>query len=62
MEEEVKQILEPEAEEDCAEEVEVSPFQLLDRLFEFIADKDEQLNAVLAGYFSKLVTQLLNRK
>ena len=35
---------------------------LLDRLFRFIRSKDTPLNPVLAGYFAKLVTILINRK
>jgi hypothetical protein len=35
---------------------------LLDRLLKFIRSKDKPLNAVLAGYFSKLMTLLINRK
>ena len=35
---------------------------LLDRLMKFIRSTDKPLNAVLAGYFSKLVTLLINRK
>jgi len=36
---------------------------LLDRLFKFIMSKDnEPVNPVLAGYFSKVVCLLINRK
>lgn len=35
---------------------------LLDRLFKFVRSREKPLNAVLAGYFSKLVTLLINRK
>jgi len=36
---------------------------LLDRLFKFIEVKgDEPVNPVLAGYFSKIVQLLINRK
>jgi hypothetical protein len=35
---------------------------LLDRLFKFVLTRDKPLNAVLAGYFAKLVTLLINRK
>ena len=37
---------------------------LLDRLFKFLDTKedDEPVNAVLAGYFSKVVQLLINRK
>lgn len=34
----------------------------MDRLFKFIRSKDTPLNPVLAGYFAKLVTILINRK
>lgn len=34
----------------------------MDRLFKFIRTKDIPLNPVLAGYFAKLVTLLINRK
>ena len=37
-------------------------FVLLDRLFLFIEDTDEDLNPVLAGYFCKLVSLLISRK
>jgi len=35
---------------------------LLDRLFKFIRANEKPLNPVLAGYFAKLVTLLINRK
>jgi len=35
---------------------------LLERLFKFVKSKSKPLNAVLAGYFSKLITLLINRK
>jgi hypothetical protein len=35
---------------------------LLDRLMKFIRPKEKNLNAVLSGYFSKLMTLLLTRK
>jgi len=35
---------------------------LLDKLFSFIETREKPLNPVLAGYFQKLVTILLNRK
>jgi serine/threonine-protein phosphatase 6 regulatory subunit 1 len=36
---------------------------LLDRLFKFIeVEDDTQVNPVLAGYFSKIVQLLINRK
>jgi len=35
---------------------------LLDRLFKFLEDEDEPVNPVLAGYFSKVVQLLINRK
>eukprot|EP00347_Sterkiella_histriomuscorum_P022039 403331901 len=58
-----KPISEPEPEEEDKEEEETSgKFQLLDRLFKFIRQNDTPLNPVLAGYFAKLVTILINRK
>ena len=52
---------EPEPEE--AEESSTGGrYQLLDRLFKFIRTEETPLNAVLAGYFAKLVTLLINRK
>jgi len=35
---------------------------LLERLLKFIRQEEKPVNAVLAGYFSKLVTLLINRK
>lgn len=35
---------------------------LLDRLFKFVRTEEKPLNPVLSGYFSKLVTLLINRK
>lgn len=51
---------------DILEEPE-NKFMLLDRLFKFImtepgTTEEEQLNPVLSGYFSKLVTLLISRK
>lgn len=38
-------------------------YMLLDRLFKFLkTDTDEPINLVLAGYFSKVVQLLINRK
>lgn len=47
-----------------SEEEHVSKFMLLDRLFRFLSqeDDDEPVNPVLAGYFSKVVCLLINRK
>jgi len=48
-----------------SEEEEVSKYMLLDRLFKFISiDEKEngEVNPVLAGYFSKVVQLLINRK
>lgn len=39
-----------------------SKFMLLDRLMLFIRQQEKPLNDVLAGYFSKLMTLLINRK
>lgn len=44
------------------EEEETGKYMLLDRLFKFVRSKDKPLNNVLAGYFSKLLMLLLNRK
>jgi serine/threonine-protein phosphatase 6 regulatory subunit 1 len=52
-------LVEPEPEE---EEEKGGRFQLLDRLFKFVRTKGKPLNPVLAGYFSKLMTLLINRK
>lgn len=41
----------------------MSKFMLLDRLFKFIeSESEDQVNPVLAGYFSKVVQLLINRK
>ena len=40
----------------------VSKYMLLDRLFKFIRTEEAPLNPVLAGYFCKLLTLLINRK
>jgi hypothetical protein len=58
--EEVKGIVEPEPEED--ENDKGGRYMLLDRLFKFVRTENTPLNAVLSGYFSKLVTLLINRK
>lgn len=50
---------EPEPEE---EETETGKYQLLERLFKFVKTRDTPINPVLAGYFAKLVTLLINRK
>ncbi|MFS8159853.1 MAG: hypothetical protein ACMG6E_06515 [Candidatus Roizmanbacteria bacterium] len=56
-------LLEPEDEESTIPKRElVSRFILLDRLFKFLRTDDKPLNAVLSGYFTKLVTLLINRK
>jgi hypothetical protein len=55
---EPKSIVEPEPEESKEES---GKYMLLNRLFRFVRQKDP-LNAVLSGYFSKLVTLLINRK
>lgn len=48
---------------DNEEDEVLSKYMLLDRLFKFINTSDsEPLNSVLAGYFNKVVTLLLNRK
>ena len=54
-------INEPEAED----QEEVNPagkYMLLDRLMKFIRQQEKPLNAVLSGYFAKLITLLLNRR
>ena len=53
-------INEPEPEED--EPLEYGRYQLLERLFRFIGTDEKPLNDVLSGYFTKLMTVLLNRK
>lgn len=35
---------------------------LLERLFRFIRSRETPLNPVLAGYFAKLMTILINRR
>ena len=41
----------------------VSKYMLLERLFQFIeVEEGEEVNSVLAGYFSKVVQLLVNRK
>jgi hypothetical protein len=60
-----KAISEPEPEEEDKEiedEEKGGKYLLLNRLFKFIRSKETPLNPVLAGYFSKLVTILINRK
>lgn len=52
---------EPEPEE-TQEEEEKGKYYLLNRLMKFIRSKETPLNAVLAGYFAKLMTLLINRK
>ena len=52
-------MLEPEPESDGDAD---GKFALLDRLFKFIRSQEKPLNPVLSGYFSKLVTLLINRK
>lgn len=54
-------LLEPE-EEDKDNTDEEGKYQLLSRLFRFVRTKETPLNPVLAGYFAKLVTLLINRK
>ena len=54
-------IQEPEA-EDQEEENTAGKYMLLDRLMKFIRSNEKPLNAVLSGYFSKLMTLLINRK
>jgi hypothetical protein len=58
-------LTEPEAEEStlvAVQEEKQSKYMLLDRLMKFVRSKEQPLNAVLAGYFSKLLTLLINRK
>jgi len=47
-----------------SEDEQVSKYMLLDRLFKFLEaeEDDEPVNPVLAGYFSKVVQLLVNRK
>lgn len=47
---------------EAGEEKQDSKYVLLDRLFKFVRTDDKPLNPVLAGYFAKLVTLLINRK
>jgi hypothetical protein len=49
-----------QTEEDA--DAEYGQYMLLDRLMKFIRPKEKNLNAVLSGYFSKLMTLLLTRK
>jgi SIT4 phosphatase-associated protein len=62
----VKTISEPEPEEEDKKEAEPEDeggkFMLLERLFRFIRSKETPLNPVLAGYFAKLFTILINRR
>ena len=51
--------MEPEPESDGDTE---AKFALLNRLFKFVRTEEKPLNPVLSGYFSKLVTLLINRK
>ena len=61
-EEEAKtSIPEPEA-EDAEPSEPHTKYMLLERLLKFIRQEEKPVNAVLAGYFSKLVTLLINRK
>lgn len=54
---------EPEDEESTIEKKNViMSYVLLNRLFKFIRTDEKPLNAVLSGYFAKLVTLLINRK
>jgi serine/threonine-protein phosphatase 6 regulatory subunit 1 len=56
-------IREPEDEDSTIVKKEtVSRLALLDRLFRFLKSENKPLNPVLAGYFTKLVTLLINRK
>lgn len=49
--------------EDGSDDEPVSKYMLLDRLFKFIeVEEGEPINNVLAGYFSKVVSLLINRK
>ena len=40
----------------------IDRFELLHHLFKFVRTTEQPLNAVLAGYFAKLVTLLINRQ
>lgn len=53
---------EPEDEESTIDKKNEGGNVLLDRLFKFIRTDEKPLNAVLSGYFAKLVTLLINRK
>lgn len=55
-------LTEPEPEEEDSAEKVPSKYELLDRLFKFVRTRNTPLNSVLAGYFTKLVTLLINRK
>ena len=44
------------------EEEPASKYQLLNHMFKFVRQSQTPLNAVLAGYFSKVLTLLLSRK
>mmetsp|Transcript_10344 Transcript_10344/g.10366 ORF Transcript_10344/g.10366 Transcript_10344/m.10366 type:complete len:157 (-) Transcript_10344:1209-1679(-) len=55
--------MEPEDEESTITKEEgVKTWLLLDRIFKFVQTEETPLNPVLAGYFSKLVSLLINRK
>ena len=54
-------IQEPEAEDPEPEEP-YSKYMLLERLLKFVRQEEKPVNAVLSGYFSKLMTLLINRK
>jgi hypothetical protein len=56
------EIKEPEPEEQEEEINTAGKYMLLDRLIRFIRQKEKPLNAVLSGYFAKLLTLLINRK
>jgi len=56
-------LLEPEDEESTIKKQKLKESMiLLDRLFKFVMTDKKPLNPVLAGYFAKLVTLLINRK
>lgn len=62
---ETSKIVEPEPEEldSLKNDEPTGKYQLLERLFKFVRTKDNtQVNSVLAGYFSKLVSLLIIRK
>ena len=44
------------------EDGEAGQYMLLERLVKLIRNKDKNLNAVLSGYFAKLLSLLLTRK